>query len=265
MFGERLLSGIILLAITIGTLLAGGWVMFGVLMAVSLTGLFELYRAVGMKQAPVTAVGYLSVAAVFLLIHFKQETYLMAVLVFAMMLFLAVYVLTYPKYTSTQISMLFFGIVYVPVLLSYVNRVRMMEGGHILVWLIFIGAWGSDTCAYCVGKLIGKHKLPNKLSPKKTIEGCVGGIAGAVLIGVLYAMYFEKSMTVLSHPVAGVAAICGAAAVVSQIGDLAASGIKRNHDIKDYGKLIPGHGGILDRFDSIIFIAPLVYYLLTWL
>ena len=156
--------------------------------------------------------------------------------------------------------MVFFGLIYVTMMLSYVFQVRMLEGGQLIVWLIFIGAWGSDTCAYCVGKLIGKHKMPSKLSPNKTIEGCVGGIIGAALIGFLFALAFYRTQTALWWQFAVVGAV---SSVISQIGDLTASAIKRNHDIKDYGTLIPGHGGILDRFDSIIFTAPIVYYLVT--
>jgi phosphatidate cytidylyltransferase len=137
--------------------------------------------------------------------------------------------------------------------------VRYLEGGILTVWLIFVASWGSDTCAYCVGKLIGRHKLPSKLSPNKTIEGCVGGILGAALIGFLFALAFYKDKNIWWQ----FALIGGAGSVISQIGDLAASAIKRNYNIKDYGKLIPGHGGILDRFDSILFTAPLVYILAT--
>ena len=92
--------------------------------------------------------------------------------------------------------MVFFGLIYVTMMLSYVFQVRMLEGGQLMVWLIFIGAWGSDTCAYCVGKLTGKHKMPSKLSPNKTIEGCVGDI-GAALIGFLFALAFYRTQTAL--------------------------------------------------------------------
>lgn len=102
--------------------------------------------------------------------------------------------------------------------------------------------------------------MPSKLSPNKTIEGCVGGIIGAALIGFLFALAFYRTQTALWWQFAVVGAV---SSVISQIGDLTASAIKRNHDIKDYGTLIPGHGGILDRFDSIIFTAPIVYYLVT--
>ena len=104
-----------------------------------------------------------------------------------------------------------------------------------------------------------------KLSPKKTVEGAVGGVLGAALLGFLYGVYFEGHMVELARPGVISAAACAIAAVISQIGDLAASAIKRNHNVKDYGNLIPGHGGVLDRFDSMIFTAPAIYFALTFL
>ena len=148
----------------------------------------------------------------------------------------------------------FFGIVYVGVMLSYIYQTRMLPGGQFHVWLIFLCSWGCDTFAYCTGMLIGKHRLAPVLSPKKSIEGAVGGVLGAAALGAVYAAFIEE-------PPAAYAAICAVGAVASQIGDLAASAVKRQHGIKDYGKLIPGHGGILDRFDSVIVTAPMIYTL----
>ena len=102
--------------------------------------------------------------------------------------------------------------------------------------------------------LIGRHKMAPVLSPKKSVEGGVGGVAGAALLGVAYAV-------ATGGPKMEYAAICAVGALISMVGDLAASAIKRNQKIKDYGKLIPGHGGILDRFDSVIFTAPVIYFL----
>ena len=132
----------------------------------------------------------------------------------------------------------------------------MLSDGGVVVWLIFLSSWGCDTCAYCVGVLIGKHKMAPKLSPKKSVEGGIGGIVGAALLGALFALAVNRFGGAFVSPVGG---------AISQVGDLAASAIKRNHEIKDYGKLIPGHGGILDRFDSVIFTAPVIYYLATLL
>ena len=113
--------------------------------------------------------------------------------------------------------------------------------------------------------LFGKHRLAPVLSPKKSIEGAVGGVVGSALLGCIYAYFFGAKMDEVSNPMVACAVACAIAAVISQIGDLAASAIKRNHNVKDYGNLIPGHGGVLDRFDSMIFTAPAIYFALTFL
>lgn len=261
MFWTRLGSGIVLMAVTIALMVYGSFPLFWVITAISLIGLFELYRAVKMEKSFPAVIGYISSIVMDILILDNGYEYLILWMIVTLMVMMACYVIAYPVYHSEQITMVFFGLFYVTLMLSFVFQVRFLAGGILFVWLIFIGAWGSDTCAYCVGKLIGKHKLPSKLSPNKTIEGCLGGILGAALIGFLYALAFYKDRDYWWQ----FALIGGISSVISQIGDLAASAIKRNHDIKDYGKLIPGHGGILDRFDSIIFTAPMVYILAIFL
>lgn len=261
MFWTRLGSGIVLMAVTIALMVYGSYPLFWVITAISVIGLFELYRAVGMEKTAPAVIGYLSSVMVDILILDDAYSYLLMWLIFTLMVLMACYVIAYPKFHSEQIIMVFFGLIYVTAMLSFVFKVRFLEQGILTVWLIFIGAWGSDTCAYCVGKLIGRHKMPSKLSPNKTIEGCVGGILGAGLIGFLFALAFYRDNTSLWWQFALIGAV---SSIISQIGDLTASAIKRNHGIKDYGRLIPGHGGILDRFDSIIFTAPIVYYLVTF-
>ena len=177
-----------------------------------------------------------------------------------LILVMAVYVFAFPKYVSgTGNDCVLWRILcgdYVILYLSdtSVERRTFPRGTCILC------SWGCDTCAYCVGVLIGKHKMAPKLSPKKSIEGGIGGLAGAALLGALYALAINK-WGGASAGVGEYALICFVGGIISMIGDLAASAIKRNHEIKDYGKLIPGHGGILDRFDSVIFTAPVIYYL----
>lgn len=260
MFKTRLLSGIVLMAIAIALMVYGSYPLFWVITAISLIGLFELYRTVGMEKTAPALLGYISSVVIDILILENGFEYLIMWMLATLIVMMATYVIAYPKYNSEQMTMLVFGLIYVTVMMSFVFKLRFVENGILYVWLIFIGAWGSDTCAYCVGKLCGKHKLPSKLSPNKTIEGCAGGILGAALIGFLFALAFFADTNYWWK----FAIIGGVSSVISQIGDLTASAIKRNHDIKDYGKLIPGHGGILDRFDSIIFIAPIVYYLVVF-
>lgn len=151
-----------------------------------------------------------------------------------------------------------FAVIYYLSLLFYDVHVN---GVLFSLWLIFLCSWGCDTFAYCVGMLFGKHKLAPVLSPKKSIEGAIGGVVGAALLGALYGAVVNQ-YTVLDNTTLYFAIIGAVGAAISQFGDLVASGNKRQHNIKDYGKLIPGHGGILDRFDSVIFTAPLIYALL---
>ena len=148
-------------------------------------------------------------------------------------------------------------------MISYIYLTRQLPDGEYLAWLIFICSWGSDSFAYLAGVAFGKHKMTPKLSPKKSYEGAVGGIAGAAVLGALFGV-LVKYLTGADYMAAFTAA-SAIGATISIFGDLAASAIKRNKDIKDYGRLIPGHGGILDRYDSVIFTAPIVYWVLYFI
>lgn len=251
------------MAITLFTVIMGGNVLFATVLIISVVGLYELFQVGNIRKSVFGMIAYLASIFLDFMILFKKEDNMMILIISFLLLLLFSYVFTFPKYTSQQVSLAFFGFFYVSVMLSYIYKVRVLENGAILVWLIFIGAWGSDTFAYLTGITLGKHKITPKLSPKKSLEGCIGGVFGAAFIGFVYAIVFQKYLTSYNNPMLSFAIIGAASSVVSQIGDLAASAIKRNHDIKDYGDLIPGHGGILDRFDSIIITAPIVYFLAT--
>jgi phosphatidate cytidylyltransferase len=137
---------------------------------------------------------------------------------------------------------------------------RAHKTGVYFAWLIFISAWGSDTFAYFTGKALGKHKLCPNLSPKKTVEGSLGGVIGATAMSVIYALLANKfALNLEVNMVFFCATIGFFGSMFSQFGDLAASAIKRQTGIKDFGYIIPGHGGALDRFDSMLFTAPSVF------
>ncbi len=260
----RVISGIVLVAIMVAAILLGGWVFFGLTLAISLVGMYELYKVVGLEKSIPAAFGYVSALLYFATIAFKLEQFSMFTIVLGLMSIMAVYVFTFPKYKASDIIMLFFGIVYVAMMLSYMYKVRVMEDGIFLIWLMFVSAWVNDTLAYFTGVLLGKHKMTPQLSPKKTIEGAIGGVLGATLVGAIYGYIIGANMTgEHGNAVITFAVASFAGAFLAIVGDLAASAIKRNYEIKDYGTLIPGHGGILDRFDSVIFTAPAVYWALT--
>ena len=257
MFKTRLISGIFLVIAALLTIISGGYVLFVTLLCVSLLGIQELYKAMGVHKDGVGLLelaGYLGTILYYASLLLGFERYGMMAVLLGLVLLMFVYVFTYPKYEADQVMSAFFGIVYVAVMLSFIFLTRNLEGGKFLVWLIFLCSWGCDTCAYCVGMLIGKHKMAPVLSPKKSVEGAVGGVVGAAALGAFYA-------AVTHGPIVEYAVICAVGALISMVGDLAASAIKRNRGIKDYGKLIPGHGGILDRFDSVIFTSPIIFYL----
>ena len=265
MFATRLISGIILVIIALVVVSSGGGILFAVTGMISLIGLFELYRVMDIHKKPLGAVGYATAVSYYGLLWFDGQQYVTLMAIACLMVLMSIYVFTFPKYKTEEVTVAFFGMFYVAVMLSYLYQVRVMSDGFYLVWLIFLSSWGCDTCAYCSGMLLGKHKLAPVLSPKKSIEGAVGGVLGAALLGFLYAAVVGDHMSEVANPTVACALACGIAAVISQIGDLAASAIKRNHNVKDYGHLIPGHGGILDRFDSMIFTAPAVFFAVTFL
>lgn len=251
-FVKRTISGIVLLLIIFGAIFAGGYVWLALMGILSVIALYELFRALKINGTIMEYAAYVICAASY--IGYGRDifsaVYIAPVMYFVIVM--AAYVIKWPKYDINMISKSIFIFCYAVLCMIYLYQIRCDNIYYI--WLVFISAWGSDTCAYVVGMLIGKHKMPGTLSPKKTIEGCVGGVIGAGIIGFIYGMVLLGTVTGLAF-----AALCMAGSVISQIGDLAASAVKRNCNIKDYGKLIPGHGGVMDRFDSLLFAAPAIY------
>ena len=265
MFITRLLSGIVLLAAAALFFVLGDIWLVLALGILSLIGVYELFRIWGMEKHPMAIVTYVATVgcyAVFIDYPFNLDLHEVMPII-TLLALLTVYVIRYPKDHINQVAKSIFALIYVPTMMSFIYLLREWEMGEWLIWLVLISSWGADTCAYCVGKLIGKHHF-SELSPKKTIEGCLGGIVGAALIAFGYAWfvpeglgeYFILDVRIMLPVVAAISAL------ISQIGDLSASAIKRNYEVKDYGKIIPGHGGVLDRFDSVIFVAPFIYILL---
>lgn len=233
---------------------------------VAAMSLHEYFNAFKEKANPVIWMGYVASALIAFIHIFPLEhaiTIVSVLIPSAIAILFIQVILTNMKTTVKDIAITFFGICYISLFLMFVPLINGFVNGKMLVWYIFACAWGTDTFAYIVGKWIGKHKF-SKISPNKSIEGCIGGIIGAVLISVLFTylfntffeMQFSYGYTILISIILS---------IVGQIGDFAASSIKRYVDIKDFSNLIPGHGGMLDRIDSIIFIAPFAYMLLRLL
>lgn len=267
MFMTRLFSSIVLVVLALTTILAGGYVLAAVLLFLAFTAYRELMKACklgaeGKKLNGLEWIGYGGIGVYYLFMVFvENKIFLLLVLITILVSFMFLYVFTFPKYRAEQIMCAFFCVAYAPVMLSFIYLVRTLPYGIYTVWMIFISSWICDSCAYVVGMLTGRHKLAPVLSPKKSIEGAIGGVAGSAIVGAVYA-YFIVEPVIQEQKVTWIFVLISAlGAVISQVGDLAASAVKRNHDIKDYGKLIPGHGGVMDRFDSVIFTAPMIYFL----
>ena len=269
---ERTISAVLLVIAALVSILPGGIILAVVLYGISIIGFLELTKACGIRQKDnlgnykkinsLEVMGLIIITCYYFVTFLTQNTsYTLMIMIMALIALMFVYVFTFPKYHANQVMSTYFSLIYAPVMLSFVFLTRQLENGIYLVWMIFINSWISDTCAYLVGVMIGKHKLAPVLSPKKSIEGSVGGIVGSALVGALFGYFMdvtlETQQLVLILPIVG-----GVGSVISQVGDLAASAVKRNFEIKDYGKLIPGHGGIMDRFDSVIFTAPITYFLI---
>lgn len=267
MFWTRLASGITLLMIAIASLYVGEWSLLVLLFLCSMVAYRELTKVFGVnagksKFSTPEIIGFLGVIAYYAAVYFSRDRVILLMCIVT--LFLAemfVYVIAFPKYKDSQIMSSVFSFLYAPVLLAFVYLTRAGENGIYLVWLILISSWGCDTCAYAVGMLIGRKKIFPKLSPKKSLEGCIGGTLGCALIGGLYGYFVVEKILPGQNIALVIAFICAVAGIMSMVGDLAASAIKRDHGIKDYGKLIPGHGGVMDRFDSMTVTAPVIYFL----
>ena len=258
---DRLIGGFFVAVVTIIALLSGGIVTTCILAVVSIVGIWEYLRIYSMEKSSFAFINYIFTVIYYAMIYLNKNDLLFSVVLFMLLVILAVYVFHFPKYEDHDVAKVLFSFIYVTVLLSFVLQLRNMQYGLYLAFYLLIASWGNDVCAYFVGRAIGKHKMSPKVSPNKSVEGFVGGILGAFVIGSLYAKIFIDMLPFTSFLWGGV--VAAVAAMPSVVGDLAASAIKRNHEIKDYSHLIPGHGGILDRFDSVIYIAPIIYWLVN--
>lgn len=160
----------------------------------------------------------------------------------------------------TEASLRFFGIVYIAVTLSHMIAFTDIINGRLWLLLVLVIVWSNDTFAYFGGKLLGKNKLAPSISPGKTIEGAVVGLVGGMLATFVFDYYSDIFLTLWDVVIFSLFV-----GVLSIVGDLVQSVLKRSSGVKDSGTIIPGHGGLLDRIDSLIFVMPAVYYLISFI
>ena len=257
----RIITSIIAICVFLPVLYFSDTMFFSFAMAViAVTSVYEMMRCMGIKKLHITIPSCLFAAAFPFLVRYVKDIKAFALIAFIcgglyIMYLFTLAVLSHGKFHFTEAASLFTMSLYIIGALTAIVYIRDFgEYGGYIYFLVFIGAWVTDTCAYFTGMLIGKHKLIPDVSPKKTIEGSVGGIvfcsASFVVFGIITDAFFGTSANLIFLAIGGVII-----SVISQIGDLVMSLVKRHYGIKDYGKIFPGHGGMLDRFDSILAVA----------
>lgn len=250
----RILSGLIMVPL-LAVLYFGGYVLMAACFIIAAAGVYEFFKGFhAMDIHPSYPIAFASTVLLYVINLFVKDDSVYMLWLFVSVLASLLYLFSIEKRKLEDAMATITGIVYVVFFSYHVLLVEQTGAAGILIWLIVLSAFGTDIFAYFTGMAIGKHKLCPKISPKKSIEGSVGGILGSIVLCGAFGYFFAEKYLV--HCL--VIGLLGG--IVSQFGDLTASVFKRKMGIKDYGNLIPGHGGVLDRFDSVLFTAPLVYY-----
>lgn len=249
----RTISGLIGFILLIFIVTIGGTLLNLSILGLTLIGLREFHKTVKNIEniKTIDSINYILAVGLFLL-NFTDKDFLSLVFFLYIVTILSISVIK-KDYTIKDISSTILGGMYISFFLYHMYLLN----GHIYIWIVFLGAFATDTFAYFSGMMFGKKKLCPEISPKKTIAGSIGGIIGSIFILLIFSKYFKIENIV------AIIILSIIISIMSQVGDLTASKIKRAAGIKDYGKLIPGHGGVLDRFDSVLFTAPIVYYYVT--
>ena len=258
---KRITSGLLGFPLVLIILILGNNIVVDIaLTAIALLAMNEYFNAISKVAKPVKWLGYLScfliVAVYFIPNEYLGMMFTLSVPTILVILFAQV-IVTEMETNFKDIAFTFIGILYIVFFMMFVALIDGMDNGKILIWYLIIAAWGTDICAFFVGMKFGKHKF-SKISPKKSIEGCIAGTIGGILLMLLYT-YIVNTFFGMNYSYIGIAGIGLILSLIGQIGDFAASSIKRYVDIKDFSNLIPGHGGMLDRIDSLIFLAPFAY------
>ena len=264
---KRLTSGLLGFPLVLLVLLIGDKIIVDIALSIiAILAMNEYLNAIGKAAKPVKWISYVSCFSI-AIIHIVPQELLNMVVTLAvptiLIILFAQVIATDMKTTFKDIAYTFLGIFYVVFFIMFVAFIDGMPNGKILIWYAIFAAWGTDISAYVVGKYLGKHKF-SKVSPKKTIEGCIGGTVGALILMLAYT-YVANTYWGMNYSYLFISGVAIILSLVGQIGDFAASSIKRFVDIKDYSNLIPGHGGMLDRIDSLIFLAPFAYALFRML
>ncbi|MDR1418311.1 MAG: phosphatidate cytidylyltransferase [Endomicrobium sp.] len=260
----RILTAIVGIPFMFLCVFFGGTMFYLMMFVISFFCVYE-YLDILKKYRPYIKISLLMAVLFFLFLHFCSEIHINEVsfsaIVIAIVFFVKEVLAENPKSSIERIAVSFLGAFFIPLCLIHMVYLRNLYGGMEIIFFVFIVVWVLDTAAYAFGSMFGKRKLAKHISPKKTMEGAVAGLAFGILTAIICRAIFMSSILSMCDSI-----ILGfVISIFGQFSDLAESLIKRDGDIKDSGKMIPGHGGFFDRFDSYIFAAPAVYYVLKLL
>ncbi|MBQ5320462.1 MAG: phosphatidate cytidylyltransferase [Oscillospiraceae bacterium] len=263
----RIISATVGLVLLAAAFLVYGTVFFTIIVdIISLIAVFELLKSTGIWKHKVLSLISLIYAAYIPFICYSeaQNFFLPITFLFVVALFIT-FLIKHKEVKFSDISGSFFFALLYPFSFACLNLIGSASPNFSVFYLLlaFAAAWISDTGAYFTGLAIGKHKLCPEISPKKTIEGAVGGLVSAIISYLLIAAIFSAIYPDIKVNYIILIIIAPIASILGMIGDLSASVIKREYGIKDYGNIMPGHGGVMDRFDSILFVLPLIYFIIT--
>lgn len=269
---QRTITSAVILALMLVLVIFSGYIVYPIALAIlSMVAVMEILRVMGSHKRWLVSIPACILSGSFpILAYFVTPDIAIGFMLtvfctlFVYLLWLmAISIFSKGKISFNAISEIFVSVIYVTVsftslsLLRYLNK----ETGAFNIVLVFMVAWACDVFAYLVGSLIGKHKLIPEISPKKTVEGAIGGVVFTVLFCLTYGFALDKIVDNMSVNYVFLA-ICGVILpIVSQLGDLTASLIKREYGVKDYGKIFPGHGGVMDRFDSVVAVSTILLIL----
>ena len=261
---KRILTTVVGLPIVIFIIALNQPILINILMSiVAIRSIYEITNCAKNKNHKIISwIGYIyAILIAFInILPIKLEYVIYSVITTMLVLFFHV-IVTNGKITFEDISYTFFSLIYIIGLIVFIPLIFWLKNGNLLIWYVFIAAWGTDTFAYIIGKHFGKHKF-SKISPNKTIEGCIAGILGAIIITVVFSIFMNNLYDMnINYKLISIMGLV--LSLVGQIGDFAASVMKRHFEVKDFSNLFPGHGGMVDRIDSVIFIAPFAYLFIT--
>ena len=256
---KRIISALIGIPILLGLTWLGGWYFAALMVAIAVLSLNEFLRIgreMGIK--PLNIVIVLLTAGWFILL-FTKPYYMIPYFILEFLIVFSTYTISYPKYSWKDGAWSLLALIYPVGLLTCLYGIRViLPLGQIWAFYTFLTVWATDTGAYFIGSLFGRHRLAPQMSPNKSSEGAIGGVAASLAVGACFWYFLTPG------PIWAILTVSFIASVFAQLGDLFESSLKRTAGVKDSGSLIPGHGGFLDRFDSFLFAAPIIFICLFY-